>query len=95
MVLSGTLILNSGFDEYQKLGNLYLLYGLFNMIFACVLLHACYLHARYCMRVNCMRVNCMCVIACVILQECYNHKILWLLLASSLVCALLPLLLHI
>ena len=51
--------------------------------------------ASYCMSVICMSVICMHVIACVILQECYNHKILWLLLASSLIHTLLPLLLHI
>ena len=59
MVLSGTLILNSGFDEYRKLCSLYLLYGLFSLIFACVLVHACY---------------CMHDIACVILQEYYNQE---------------------
>ena len=73
MVLSGTLILNSGFDEYRKLGSLYLLYGLFSMIFACVLLHACYLHTCYCMRViACLLFACV-LFACVLLHACYLH----------------------
>ena len=49
----------------------------------------------YCMRDNCMRDICMHVIASMILHECYNHKLLWLLLASSLIRTLLPLLLHV
>ena len=57
-----------------------------------------------CMRVIFMHDICMPVIAyvifacmifaCVILHECYNHKLLWLLLVPSLIHMLFPLLLH-
>ena len=68
MVLSGTLILNISFDKYRKLGGLYFLYGLFSMIFACVILYTC-----CCFHDVCMRDICMHAIACVILHAYYLH----------------------
>ena len=68
MVLSGTLILNSGFDKYYKLSSLYMLYGLFSMIFACVSFACC-----YCMCVICMHVIACVSFACMFLHVCYLH----------------------